>query len=60
MNPSSSEPERIAEATARRLLERATELDIDGPTLVQLREAAEDAGISRDAFDAAVAEWRAH
>ena len=59
MNQSPSDPERIAEATARRLLERATALDIDGPTLAQLRQAAQEAGISPAAFDAAVAEWRA-
>lgn len=59
MNASPSDPERVAEATARRLLERATALDTDGPTLAQLRQAAEEAGISRAAFDAAVAEWRA-
>ena len=53
------DPERIAETTARRLLERATALDTDGPTLAQLREAAAEAGISHAAFDAAVAEWRA-
>jgi hypothetical protein len=59
MNQSPSDPERIAEATARRLLERATALDTDGPTLAQLRQAAEEAGISGKAFDAAVAAWRA-
>ena len=53
------DPERIAESTARHLLERATALDVDGPTLEQLRQAAMEAGISSAAFDAAVAEWRA-
>jgi len=52
------DPERIAEDTARRLLERATMLETDGPTLAQLRQSAEEAGISPAAFDAAVAEWR--
>lgn len=51
--------ERVADETARRLLERATALESDGPTLAQLREAATEAGISHVAFDAAVAEWRA-
>jgi hypothetical protein len=59
MKNSPLDPERIAGATARRLLERATALDTDGPTLDQLRQAAEEAGISPTAFDAAVAEWRA-
>lgn len=54
-----SDPERIAESTARHLLERATALDVEGPTLAQLRQAAVEAGISPAAFDAAVAEWRA-
>jgi len=53
------DPERIAESTARHLLERAAALDSDGSTLVQLRQAALEAGISPEAFDAAVAEWRA-
>ena len=53
------DPERIAESTARHLLERATALDVEGPTLAQLRQAAVEAGISPAAFDAAVAEWRA-
>lgn len=53
------DPERVAEETARRLLERATALESEGPTLAQLREAAAEAGISNAAFDAAVAEWRA-
>ena len=54
-----SDPERLADATARRLLERATALEGDGPTLAELRHAATEAGISPAAFDAAVAEWRA-
>jgi hypothetical protein len=60
MTRSPTDPERVADATARRLLERAIALDTDGPTLAQLRDAAAEAGISADAFDAAVAEWRAH
>jgi len=59
MKESPGDAERLAEATARRLLERATALDADGPTLAQLRQAAAEAGISHTAFDAAVAEWRA-
>jgi len=53
------DPERLADATARRLLERAAALESDGPTLAELRHAATEAGISPAAFDAAVAEWRA-
>ena len=53
------DPERVADDVAGRLLERATALESDGPTLVQLRQAAAEAGISNAAFDAAVAEWRA-
>jgi hypothetical protein len=59
MKNSPLDPERIAGDTARRLLERATALDTDGPTLEQLRQAAQEAGISPAAFDAAVAEWPA-
>jgi len=51
------DPERIADETGRRLLERASALDAQ-LTLDQLREAASEAGISNAAFDAAVAEWR--
>jgi len=53
------EPERVPDATAQNLLARAAELDADGPSLTQLRQAAIEAGISASAFDAAVAEWRA-
>ncbi len=59
MNQPPLDPERVAEDTARRLLERATALESEGPTLAQLRVAAAEAGISTAAFDAAVAEWRA-
>lgn len=52
------DPERIADETARQLLERAAELDSSQLNLAQLREAAAEAGISPAAFDAAVAEWR--
>ena len=52
------DPERVADDTARHLLERAAALDADGATLAQLRQAAIEAGISHVAFDAAVAEWR--
>jgi hypothetical protein len=58
MNDPIIDPERVAEDVARRLLERATALDNDGPTLAQLRQSALEAGISNAAFDAAVAEWR--
>jgi len=59
MNQPPVNPERLADDVARRLLERATALEGDGPTLAQLRQAAAEAGISAAAFDAAVAEWRA-
>jgi len=52
------DPARVPDATARQLLARAAELDADGPTLAQLRQAASEAGISGGAFDAAVVEWR--
>jgi hypothetical protein len=59
MNQPPVNPERVADDVARRLLERATALDGDGPTLAQLRQSAAEAVISTAAFDAAVAEWRA-
>jgi hypothetical protein len=60
MTKPSVKPERIADDIARHLLERAATLDADGATLVQLRQAAIEAGISPAAFDTAVAEWRRH
>jgi negative regulator of sigma E activity len=54
MKNSPLDPERIAADTARRLLERATALDTDGPTLDQLRQAAEEAGISPAGVSAAL------
>lgn len=50
--------ERVNTETARRLLEHATALEVDGPTLRQLREAATEAGISDAAFNRAVHAWR--
>jgi hypothetical protein len=50
--------EQVSEKTARRLLERAAILDQSGLTLDQLRHAAAEAGISAEAFDKAVEEWR--
>jgi hypothetical protein len=59
MTQSSMDPERVPDVAAQDLLARAAELDADGATLDQLRQAAMEAGISESAFDAAVAEWRA-
>ena len=58
MSSSPTDPQRVAEATARQLLARAAQLDSDGLTLEQLRESAIEAGISPAAFDQAVREWR--
>ena len=52
---------RLDEAAARRLLERATELDaklVSQSTVADLREAARGAGISEEAFQRALAEVR--
>ena len=51
----------LPDDVARQILSRAAELDLhrrDGTSIPQLREAAQDAGISAEAFDAAVAEWQ--
>jgi len=58
MSSSPIGPERIGETTAKRLLERAAELDENKLTLGQLRDAAIEAGIAPSAFDEAVREWR--
>ena len=58
MSSSPIDPRRVADTTARQLLERAAQLDQDSLTLQQLREAAIEAGISAAAFDQAVREWR--
>lgn len=50
--------DRVAEDTARHLLDRAANLDAENVHLDELRAAAVEAGISPEAFDAAVAEWR--
>jgi hypothetical protein len=50
--------EQVSDKTARLLLERAAILDQSGLTLDQLRQAAAEAGISADAFEKAVEEWR--
>lgn len=55
------EAEVLPGPAATRLLERASELDADrltGAALADLRAAALEAGITADAFDAAVAELR--
>lgn len=52
---------RLDEAAARRIIERATELDArlaTESTVAQLRDAARDAGISEEAFSRALAEVR--
>ncbi|HWJ13912.1 MAG TPA: hypothetical protein VNS10_09230 [Gemmatimonadaceae bacterium] len=51
-------PEQVSDKTGRILLERAAILDQSGLTLDQLRQAAAEAGISADAFEKAVEEWR--
>ena len=51
--------ERVSDSLATRLLERASEIDARlraGTTVAELRDAAKAAGISDDAFDAALAE----
>jgi hypothetical protein len=55
------ESERLNEAAAKRLLERATELDArlaSESTVADLRDAARSAGISDEAFSRALAEVR--
>jgi hypothetical protein len=54
----SNDPNRVTEEVARELLARAAALDIGGPQLAHLREAAIEAGISGAAFDQAVREWK--
>jgi hypothetical protein len=52
-------PKRLSEPVANRLLERASEIDARlraGSTVAELREAANAAGISAEAFEAALAE----
>lgn len=60
--PVQSDPEVLSKPVAERLLERASELDaaLRGGTLAvsELRSAATEAGISPQAFDAALAELR--
>jgi hypothetical protein len=55
------EAERLSEEAARRLLERATELEAArsaGLSVAELREAAREAGITPDAFEQALTEFR--
>ncbi|MGI9077636.1 MAG: hypothetical protein ACR2G6_09945 [Gemmatimonadaceae bacterium] len=57
--PAKSEAEVLPEAIAERLLARASELDVEsggGSSVIDLRAAAAEAGISPAAFDAALAE----
>ena len=54
--------ERLSHEAARRLLERATELEAARGAQVsvaELREAAREAGITADAFEQALTEFRA-
>jgi hypothetical protein len=56
---SDSGGERLSESAARRLIARAAELDATGESgvpIAQLRRVAAEAGIGREAFDAALAE----
>ena len=53
--------ERLSHEAARRLLERATELEAAssaGLSVGELREAAREAGITPDAFEQALTEFR--
>jgi hypothetical protein len=53
--------ERLPAEAARRLLERASELEAARATdlsVAELREAAREAGITLDAFEQALAEYR--
>jgi hypothetical protein len=53
--------ERLPEDAARRLLERASELEAGRGadlSVAELREAAREAGITPDAFEQALAEYR--
>ncbi len=56
--PSELDAERLSDAAAKRLLTRASELDATGAAVTDLRAAAAEAGISPQAFDAALAEMR--
>jgi hypothetical protein len=54
--------ERLPPEAARRLLARASEIDAArgaDPSVAELREAAREAGIAPEAFEAALAEHRA-
>lgn len=56
--PAEPDSERLSDAAAKRLLTRASELDATGAAVTDLRAAAAEAGISPQAFDAALAELR--
>jgi hypothetical protein len=56
-----SDAERLPEEAARRLLERASQLEAarsGEPSVAELREAAREAGIPPAAFEQALAEFR--
>jgi hypothetical protein len=55
---SSPENQLLSQAAARRLLERAGEIDSDTTSLETLRAAAREAGISEAAFETALTEIR--
>jgi len=50
--------ELISQSAARRLLDRAGQIDVDTTSVESLRAAAREAGISEAAFDTALAEMR--
>jgi hypothetical protein len=58
MTSDSPHSELLTQAAARKLLERAGEIDYESTSVDALRAAALEAGISRAAFEAALAEMR--
>jgi hypothetical protein len=54
--PDRSNPQRLPDHLAQRVLARASEIDAAGAAVTDLREAAREAGISQAAFEAALAE----
>jgi hypothetical protein len=58
MTSDSPPSELLTQAAARQLLERAGEIDYESTSVDALRVAALEAGISRAAFEAALAEMR--
>jgi hypothetical protein len=56
--PMKPDSQLLPQGVAERLLARASELDAGSADVAQLRQAAQEAGISNAAFDAALAEIR--